>query len=320
MTAFPYFEILKAAFDYTRRSRWLWVFGLFIGSAPGINFWWVQILADRPRPAELERAKHLWENLLSWIASHSAQFSGFVAAGLGALLALVILSGLSKAAVIWAASHLSHPRPDKPVNFRKSVKTAGKYFWQIIGLGALVTAAFFLLLAILALPIAYLFFAGAPGRALVLLLLGIAIFLPASIVMGFLHLFGPIFIVVYGQSVGRALQHAFNLVRRKLLSIIILAGFLAGLTLLFALGLLLGIVILSLPLALLALGLSKLGMVAGVTVVLAVNLFLVICYTIVLGAAFAVFQNIVWVLAVSHLVRTLKSEEKAEKAFAPEPA
>lgn len=321
MPPFPYFAILKKSLDTVRQNRWLWVFGLFIGSAPGINFWWLQLpFGSRPKPEEKAEVMKAGSAAVSWIADNSGLFSVIVAAALAVFLVLVIISGWARAAVIWSAVALARRLPGEKPKFRSSLKRGTKYLWQIVGLQVLVTLGFFLLLAVIASPIFYLFSVGAAGRAFVLLLFGIAIFFPASIVLGFLHVFGPVFIVAYNLRIGEALQYSFNLVRKKLVEIIIFAAVLAGFTLLFLLALAFSLIIFSIPFALLALLFFKLGLAAAFSAVIIVGLIAAICYTIILGAGFAVFQNVSWVLAVLQWVQTPKLNEDREKVLAPEAA
>ncbi len=318
MTPFPYFEILKKAYELTLHNRWLWVFGLFLGGTGGVNFGISNYFSTQPS-REWTTLENQFEKGVGWISGNPEIFSLLVAGILFLAMLLIILAGLSRGAVIWATRTLAVAQE---ANFKKSLGVAKRYFWQIIGLQVIVTAAFSLLFIIFALPIGYLFSVNVIGRAIVLSLLGLVIFIPALVVFGFLHLYGPIFVVLYNARFFVAIQLSFNLIRHKLKESIILAAVLVGLSFGFVLAVIFSLIIFAFPLGLLGLFLAKLGFELAIYTLLIGAGILSICYTIVLGAGFAVFQNMVWVLAVLEMVKTKKFEEKTkeEKAFVAEPA
>lgn len=322
MVPFPYFDIVKKAYELTLKNQWLWFFGFFIGGTTGFNFGWLNYILPPPTAGRLIKLKEVGQIFLQWITVYPQTFSLLATAVLLIIFLLMIFSGLSKGAVIWATIKLQERKPEDPLpdlGFKKSWKEGQKYLWQIIGLKLIITGAFLVLLATFLLPVGYLFLLKAMGHAIFLSLLGLLIFLPASIMFSFIHLYGPIFIVQYHFPVYEAIQHAFNLTVKKLKESIILAAFLVGLSLLFIFILLFSIILFSIPVALLTIILVKLGMLTAVYTMLFGAAIVSICYTIVLGAAFAVFQNITWILAVGQLVKARRLEQE-EKALVAEPA
>lgn len=322
MPPFPYFEILRKAYELTRKHKWLWVFGLFVGGGAGINYGGINYILPRRGPEEIRQLKDIWQIVLSWIAEHSQEFT-ILAAGVVVLAVfLILISGVARAALIWAtAKFTENPSPSQavpPVGFKKAVKAGARFVWPIIGLQVLVTVSFFILFLIFALPIAHLFSAGAIGKGIFLSLLGLVIFLPASVVLGFLHLYGPIFIVLYRARISEAINYSFYLIRHELKEILILAAVLIGLSLMFVFVLLFSIILFSLPVALLALFLLKMGMLPAVYALVLGTSLLIVCYTIVLGAGFSIFQNITWILAVMYLVKAQKLPAE-KRVLAAEP-
>ncbi len=322
MPPFPYFEIVKKAYELTVKHSWLWVFGLFIGGTTGLNFGVFNYFLPAYQAEQLSRLREIGTNFLPRLLAREELLIPVLAGVLFLALFLVLLSGLSKAAVIWATAKLDAPgaanSPPGEVNFRKSLRSGRRYLWQIVGLQVLVSAVFLLLFLVFAGPVAYLFSAGASGKGLVLLLLGLLIFLPASVVFGFLHLYGPIFIVLYNSRIGEAIQYSFNLLRQKLKESLLLGAFLLGLSLLFVFVLIFSLVVLAIPVAFLTVVLVKLQLLTAIFTLLLGTAAVSICYTVILGAAFAVFQNIIWVLAVSYLVKTKRLGQE-ERALAAEP-
>jgi hypothetical protein len=318
---FPYLEILKKAFELAKANLWLWVFGFFIGGTTGLNLGGFNYVAT---PHKIEEFSAFWakvQNSTIFFVSHSGIFySLLILVSASAFLALV-LSGISRGAVIWTtAKSAEHENSRKAeISFAKALSASKKYLWQIIGLQILISAGYGVLLLLLAAPVGYFFSIAAIGRAVASLLLALLIFIPATFVFGFLHIYGPIFLVLYPVKISTALQLSFNLLRQKIKESLILAAFLVGISLLFVLAVIFSIIVVSVPVALLALFLLKLNFwVAFYTLIFGAAIFELV-FTLVVSAGFAVFQNAAWVLAVQAMVKAKKIEERAEKVLAAEP-
>ncbi|TSA46192.1 hypothetical protein D4R52_01020, partial [bacterium] len=178
----------------------------------------------------------------------------------------------------------------------------------------------FILLGIFSIPIFYLFSIGAIGRAAVLVMLGLAIFIPAGIVIGFLHLYGPIFIVLYDSNILTAIGLAFNLIVHKLWESLLLAAFIIGLNIFFLMVVVFSLVLLMLPVGVLGLLLYYAGFDVALGLLILGSIIVSILYVIVWFAGFTVFQNAAWVIAVDQMVKSIKSPEKAMAVPAAEPA
>lgn len=316
MQPFPYFEVVKKAYELAVKNPWLWVFGLFIGGTLGLNLGSFNYAVPPQAAKDYVGWRESCQSVYSWVNSHPQEFALLASLVLVAAFILIVLSGLSKAAVIWATAKL---KENEEVGFKKAVREGQRFLWPIVGLQLCITAAFFILLGLFAAPVLYLFLEGAIGRAVVLLLLALVILFPSSVVFIFLHRYGPIFIVLYRQRISQALQLSFNLLRQKVRESLILAAFLIGISMLFLLGLTFLLIFLSLPISLLALLLVKLELAAAFYALVLGAAVLGIVLTIALSAGFAVYQNIAWVLAVQELVRTQKFAEKTKEALAAEP-
>lgn len=318
---FPYFTILKDAYELTLKNRFLWLFGLFLGGSGVLNFSGMNLLRERRAPHEALALKKVWSGFQSFPIAEPKIAAGAIALGLVLVILMIVVSGLSQAALIWATDQLSQKenQPKKPLNLRPALSAGLPHLLPVITLQILMTVAFLVLLGLLAGPTIYLFSLGEEGRGLVLLLLALAIFLPASLVFSFLNLYGPIAIVLYGRGALAAAHFAFNLLRAHLKESIILAAVLAGLSLFAVLVGSFAVIILTLPLAVMAWLAAALGALDAMYALIGGTILLAIFCVIVFRAAFAAYQNVVWVLAVKHLVKLRRSPEKAE-ALAPVPA
>lgn len=315
MQDFPYLAVLKQAWQITVKNIWLWIFGLFIGGTSAINLGGLNFFLAPPDKDELVKLRDLSFQAEAWVRENSELFTVLVAVFLGLSLILIIFQGLSKAAVIWATRELAEKHD---INFKKSLLAARYYFWRIIGLQILITIVFLVGLIIFAGPIVYFFGLGETLRGILLTLAGLAVFIPAGIILGFLHLYGPIFIVLYDKKIEEALGLSLNLIKKKLKESIILSAFLIGLSFLFFLILAFCVVLIVLPLALFALLTSTLDFRSATYAIIAGSAAISFFGILILGAAFTVFQNITWVLAVQEMIQTLRLK-KESPALAAEP-
>ncbi|MDP3741286.1 MAG: hypothetical protein Q8R08_03075 [bacterium] len=320
MPLFPYLEIFKKAYTLARSHTWLWVFGLFLSGTSTLNSGIFNLVVHKPAFYDPETLRKIYDSFLG-LGSGRMELFFIIAAGVLVLSFLFIaLAALAFASIICATAKFTNPQPGKEdVSLRGALAAGRKFFWRILGLQILITSGFAALTVVLASPVVFLFGIGALDRALALLLLALAIFIPASFVFGFLHLYGPIFVVLYDRTIKEALILSFNLLRNKFKESIIMSAFLVGLSLLFIIGVIFSIIVLSLPFALLIWLAAKLQVALLAQILTGIIILLSTIIAVGLNAGFAVFQSISWVLAVQEMVRTLKLQ-KEEKALAPEAA
>lgn len=329
MYPFPYLDILKKAFELARKEVWLWGFGLFIGASlagniVGLNYFFSHSARDYPRYLEEK-----WQFVLRFMSEDPAKFYVWAALVSFGIIIFVVLSGYAKGVVIWSAGKLAAsptlgkrlPRGNsEDVNFQTSLHAAKKYALRIIGLQIFVFLWFFLLLLLFALPVFYLFSAGVYSRAIILGLLGLVILIPTGVVAGFFHLYGPIFITLYGVTAEQALGLSFNLLKNKLVESIILASFLIGLSVVFILIVTFSIILLALPLVLFFLLMNYWGYPEPAILLKSGAIIIGSVYITVFWAGFSIFRHIAWVIAVTEMVKARKMGELEEKALAAEAA
>lgn len=309
---FPYLDILKKAYELARKHLWLWVWGFFLSGITIVN------LSSFRLPGAGRHFRALAEE---WLAKQNYDAAlWFTPTVLAGLLLLLVLYGLAKTATVWAAGELLKPPAQQRIfpTLKRSFLAAKKHFAPVLGQQILITLVFALLLLLFALPIYYLFLAEAVARAIVLLILAVAIFLPVTLIFGFLHLFGPIFIVLYERDINESLALSFRLIRQKFKECIVLSAFLIGLEILFVAAVAFSLILFALPVAILLLPLIWLNFPLSVLVITGTAFFAAGLYAIVLKSGFAIFTNIAWVLAVQEMVKTQKFPAEA-KALAAEP-
>lgn len=314
---FPHLAILKQAYEIVRRRYFLWVWGLFLGGTTILN-----LSGAAMKRLPVWRWEKIAAAYTAWLARQDPETASWLLlAALAVPLVLIVIFGLSKGAVIWSAGELAKKTADRPQQptLRTSFAAGKKFLWPVAGLQILTTIVLVLLLLIFAFPIYYLTTAGAAAQATILLLLALVIMLPTIVIFGFIHLFGPIFIVLYGRGINQALALSFGLLRHKMKDSLVLAAFLIGLEILFFLALAFSLLVAALPVAALLLLLAWLKLFAAFWTVGIGAFVAAVIYVIVLKAGFAAFANITWVLALGEMIGTIKSEEP-EPALARQPA
>jgi len=318
---FPYLTILKKAWGLAIRNKWLWIFGLFIGGISSINLGTGNYFAVA-EPSTQEVLQQIWLDSLGWFLANNEVFLVLLIVAVAVILVLLIVQGVAKGAVIWSVQQLTErdQAKQKRASFKNSILASRVFLWRIVGLHLLVTGAFFILIGLFLAPVSYLFVTGALGRAAILALLGLAIVIPAGLVFGFLHLYGPIFIVLYDQRIRGALSLSFGLIRRKFKESIVMAAFLLGLGVLLWLIIVFSLILFAIPFAILAFTVTWLELPAALWFLIAGAILVGFIYAIVLKAGFAVFHNMVWVLTVKELMVNERIEQEKKKALVAEPA
>ena len=275
--------------------------------ASGFHFLLLNLVLDRQRIVTFSlpvSAAKFWE------FSHSP----WIISDLAVLLFVLFVSSVCKASLIWSAQKLSE---NEPVAIKPALSGGSKFAWPVFFLQIFLCGLFLIVTSALALPVAYLVVLREIGRTVALAVLGLAIFVPVSILLGFMFLYSPIIAVCYKIAVRSALSIAFQLFQVKLKESLVMGAILVGMWLGFMAVLGFGIIVISVPVAFLSLVFSKLGLSWAIYLLILGTGFLGLCAMVVLSAGLAVFNNFVWTLAVMEMIKTEKSEETA-KALAPE--
>lgn len=322
MIRFPYKKELSSAYLVTLKNPWLWVFGLFLGGAAG-NFSG-QSGFDPVNPKwEISNSDAALAEATSWISGHLAEFISFLLLVFSVLLILVVLQGLSKGAVIWTAAEFAKTedkRNPAGVTFKEAAGAGKIFFNRIIGLQISLFLSAVGLVVITAVPIFFLFAIGAAAKATILLLLAMSLFLPVIIVISFGFIFGPIFIVIYKQSIPKAFMLSLKLVRKRLWqclgAVIVILGIgiavaAAGAAIFYLVSLI------GVGLSLFAASTPAGADIAVMILFFGSSLIGAIC-VIVLESAYASFSQAFWAIMVKSMMGELELDEK-EQAFATEP-
>jgi len=307
---FPYAAILRKAYSLTRTNFQLWVLGVFLSLAMALNLLIVNLVMDKKKIVDFQLPDMgaLLEKLQSLLHSPLG------IANILIIAVILFLSALSKATVIWSGQKLAG---GEPAPLKTALREAKRFVWPVLLLQIVLLFLFVVLFVSVAAPVVYLAVIQEIGRAVALTILGLAILVPVSVLLILMFLYSPIFVVLYKVPAATALGLAFSLAQNKLKESLILAAFLAGIGLIFMTLLVFSIIVVSVPIAFLSLLLAQIGLVWAIYSLIFITAFVGLCAVVILSAGFTIFTNLVWVLAVMEMVKTEKTDEKAQ-VLAPE--
>lgn len=304
-----YKKIFKRARLIVRKHKFLWVLGLFLVLGQVFNVLNFVPTSNQPSPLDPKRQSAI----TAWVDSHLF-WAGLIVIGfLLLLIALVILYFRSKAAIITAAGQIVD---QKAVSFKSSFKAGKPFLGRLFLTTVLLTLLIFLLTFVLASPIIYLFSINLASRAVLLGILALIIFIPVSLVIYFLGILAPMFIVLSDLKIRSALKSSLDLVTKFFWTLLVFSLLLSIVTFAVVLISLLVATIVAIPFVVLAVKLYDLKGIAGLGLVGGGVLLALVIFLILQGAVSAFFQTS-WVLAFLELVRPVKTEE--EKAAGPIP-
>ena len=295
-----YNKIFRQAYSLTKTHKFLWLFGLFL-------FWGnVLNLAYTLQGNQGSSSNDFYSNsVVRWLQTHP-QASFWILLGFAILLTtFVYLYFRSKIASIIAIKALVEKQE---TSLSQSLQVSRWFFSRVIGLSIVLNLVWFALTVVVATPILYLFSTGQIGRGSILALLGATIILPTSLVILFLNILGPMFIVCFDLTIGEAVRNSFDLIakywpRLTLFGVSLLVGVLISV--------IVSVIIALVPFVLLAvLAYHKMTALSNfflqtITIGLGIIVFLALQSVVV------IFQQTSWVLVFLDLVKPEKLEDEA---------
>jgi hypothetical protein len=308
---FPYTRILRQALGLVRIHRFLWALSLFLVWS-NLSYFLVFTPSNGSRGGQ---AVSGGINFSEWTAAAYARQIWVSVIGLVLLGLLVWLYVRSKAALIIAIKALLDKQE---TGYKKAFRASSMFSGRILGIWLITSLITLGILLVLTVPVANLISMHFTERAMLLSLIGIIIFIPLSIVIGFVYTFASLFVVLNDMTIKEAIQASVDLVSRYWLIVVTAAG---GIILATVFGFLLSIFavfVVSIPVVFLAaityyMGGPNLAEPATIVALCIGFVALVIAHTIVVS-----FQQTAWTLVFLELVKPKKIEESEQPAVVPE--
>ncbi len=286
-------KIFKQAFQILKAHKFLWVLGLFLVWGEIFNLFSYSTNNPNQEVNQLNQATQV--------------HAGGVVTALALVFVLIVVMMWfyfrARTAVIIGTKAVLDK---KDTGFKKSFR-AGKHFYvRIFGIWFVTVFLTVLALVILASPVVYLSTQGLGGRAALLGIIAVLIFVPLAFLAGFINNLAPMFVVQHDLQIGKAVNASFDMVKKYwagLLSFSILLGLLNGIILGFlSFCFVLGFEFFT----------HLFYNTGGFQITISSILFAFACLIALLffGSGVASYQQISWVLLFNDLVKPQKLEEE----------
>jgi hypothetical protein len=306
-----YRTVLSQAWAIVKKTKWLWLFGLFaafLGNGGEIDVLF-QYSKLTNAPAYLNGLRDSFANLdlnvlkdgvLNALATQPLLSILYVAIIIIFTLLFLWLVTVSQGSIIYAAATLD---ADKKTNFRDSLLKGIQKFWPLLGLNLTISFLLYFILIVLAIPFAAMYMAnGSVGAISFITILAFVILIPLTIIFSFILKYALAFVVIKNQSAVSAFRLAWRLFIQNWLISIEMAVILFFINFLIGLALVLLIVLLALPFVGLALLMILIQNEVGILIASGFALIILLILILFTGAGLATFQYSAWTILFQKLL------------------
>lgn len=306
MNKINYLDIFKKAWEITWNNKYLWWFGLFVGTGGlGLNFNFGTGKGNSNQSIPNEVGSKITE----FIGHNFALILIAAIIILIFILFFLVLGILSYAGLI---KSINASLKNEKIGFRKGIVLGKKYFWKLILIGLIVSLTILGIIVILSVPVMFLFYLKSYILAVLTMIAAILIFIPIMVLVSFISKYARFYLVLSDLNIKASLENGYQLFRKNMDASIIMGllfipvGILAGMSLI--------IVILAVAIVFAILGLvlyfllSKIGII--ITVIL--GLLALIPLIFLFRGIFSTFCHTSWFLFFREIA-TVKVEEKKEE-------
>ncbi len=310
-----YRPIIKSAVDGVWRYKFLWFFGLFaaiLGNGGEYNMVISNLGKISNEGSWLEALKMIYQNN-SFLFRFSAIKDLFVDFNLVSLLILVVVTVffifilwliiVSQAGLLGSLYHLNQGS-NKIDGFWGTLKWGKKYFWPVLGLNFIAKFLIYLLLAVIAIPLVYLFLStGGNGLLWYLIIsLSFVLLIPGTFIIALVVRYAIIRLVSgEGDRFWSAFRYGWKIFKKNWLISLETAFLLFILNICLGFLLIVALLIILLPFVLVGAVALYTQLVSLFQTMLGLGLIVFFAVVIFFGALLSVFQNAVWVKVFNQL-------------------
>lgn len=295
-----YFALVKKAFQITIKNKYLWLFGFFIGTSSGsYNFYSGgggsenNSLGDYSYQQFVNDARSFLADNWTWIAVISLVV-------LGVMIFFLVMRILSQGALIGSVNKIDN---DKNSNIKDGFKMGLKNFWRVLGLGFVSGITIFLSMIVLGVPIALLFIYKMYVRGVILALIGLVIFIPLSIVVNYMAVYGYRYIVLKNKKAIESLKLAFNLFIKNIWPSVVTSLILMLVGMITVIATIILVIALGIPFLILGILAYLAAKWVGAMIVIGLAIVVFFVLMVLLGAAISTFQSSLWTLTFKELIK-----------------
>jgi hypothetical protein len=212
----PYTDIFKNAWQITWKNRFLWWFGLFLSLAAGFSINWNGGNWNNSDPRE----QAVWQKISAFFSEHPGLIPALVGITIALYIVFVILAALARGGAIKSIDYILK---NQPAGFRPGMVEGKKYFWPILSLSIILFFFIALSAIVLFTPVFFLFFSRVYFGGILLAACAVLIFIPLIILASFVKTFGYIYIALGELGFRPAIENAYDLFLKNILTSIIMA-------------------------------------------------------------------------------------------------
>jgi len=306
-----YRTVLSQAWAIVKKTKWLWLFGLFaafLGNGGEIDVLF-QYSKLTNAPAYLNNLRDTFANLdlnaikdgiLNALATKPLFSILYVSIIIVFILLFLWLVTVSQGSIIHTAATLD---AGKKTNFRDALLKGIQNFWPILGLNFAVNFLLYFSLIILAIPFAAMYMANdSVGALSFITILAFIILIPITIILSFVLKYAFAFVVIKNQPMVNAFGLAWKLFLQNWLISIEMAFFLFLINLLVGFILVILIVLLAVPFVGIGLLMVLIQNETGVMAALSFGLIILLVLVLFTGAGLATFQYSAWTILFQKLL------------------
>ena len=287
-----YPEIFKKAWKITWENKYLWWFGLLLSlgvGSMGFRF---------PLGGNLS-SKNQWSGqrteivFVNFFREQIVWAIFGIAVAISLIIILVILANISRFGLIKAIYSLEK---NKPYNFKIGFQQGKKYCLKIIGISVLLNILLFFLVAIIFVPIIFLFYLKALWLGVAAILFGIMLVIPLIILKIFMQEYAYIYAVLSDVRIYIAIENAYKLFRKNFLSSIVMMLLFIPVNLIILFVIMAVLMIIGIIFIVLGMILYLLLGNTGAIVALVAGVVIFFLAVLLAGSLYQVFRQSVWVL------------------------
>jgi len=304
-----YRNILSQASRVTWRHKYLWFFGLFaalLGNGGEYEILIRSLSGDIgqgffPSFRNIASTGIFSRNILTNIGQiiKNDPFSLVMLLIVGLIILflvgfLVWMMIISQAALVNNSAAIITGKKSPVPRIKEGVLAGIKNFWPVFGLNIIIKIIIYLAFILVGLPIIFSMVQTGRPIASFLYLILFLIFIPLAIALSFMIKYSIAYVVIKGSNFFQAISQGWSLFKRNWLVSIEMAFILFFINFLVGLGIILAVLILTIPFLFLALLFYNLFSLAGFWLIAFISLIILLFIIIVSGAALATFQISAW--------------------------
>jgi hypothetical protein len=307
MNKINYLAIFKKAWEIIWNNKYLWWFGLFIGTGGfGLNF----NFGSQGKNTSQSFSGEV-ESKMAEFASHNFTLVLAIAAIVLILILFFLVLGILSYAGLLKSINAS--LKSEKIGFWKGLTLGKKYFWGLFLIGLLAGLVILGVIIVLSTPVIFLFYLKSYILAVFTMIAAILIFIPIMILVSFISKYTRLFLVLSDLGIKASLENGYQLFRKNIASSIIMGLLFIPVSILAGMALIAAVLAVGLVFVIFGLILYLLLSKIGIAIAAILGLLALILLLLLFRSAYSAFYHTSWFLFFREIAM-VEVEEKAEEA------